>query len=243
MAQTGSIERQLLLKRAIESERRSRRIGLANLKVTEMSECSLAQIETALHHGPAQHVTFALLKLGSLTDLAAKLGTFASSDTNEVQNDMEAIRQALNDTLLQIRNFASRRLPSNIAELSLGEIVRSVGRRHELRSGIPVQVENTGLPDQSPLSLKVCLYRIALEGLKCVSDGDQTQPRAVRVSLVDDLIRLEIAGSGLPDRPEITSLRNRVEAAGGTLHVDPSADGHLLLSTTLMISDMEHANA
>ena len=241
IARTGSIEQHFLLNRIAESERGRQKIGQANLKVGEMSERSLAQIETALHQGPTQYVTLALLKLGSLAQLVKAKGT-RSLHEDQYQEELEAIRGALSETLRQIRSFASRRLPDNIHDLSVAEVIAKACRRHERRTGAHTKFETVGLPDQLPPPLKVCLYRITLEGLNCAVGGVGAQAVVIRASLVGDRVALEIIGSGSNERPELAALHDRLEAVGGTLSVHSTAAGQLTLIAELELSDMELAD-
>jgi hypothetical protein len=89
-----------------------------------------------------------------------------------------------------------------------------------------------------PTPLKACLYRIALDGLKSTAGGTHSQ--SIRASAAQDSLTLEIIG-GTGDgetQAKLASLRDRIEALGGTLGVGPTAAGQLSLIAELNLSDM-----
>jgi signal transduction histidine kinase len=152
--------------------------------------------------------------------------------------DLEAIRDALSKTIRQMRAMTTDVVPSRVDELSPREALARAAREHHRQSGQAVEYDVDALPDQLPTPLKACLYRIALDGLKTAAEGTHVQ--SIRASAAKDNLRLEITG-GTADgetQAKLARLRDRIEALGGTLGVDPTAAGQLSLIAELNLSDM-----
>lgn len=246
MANTDRIERSFLLDRIgnlsrlrAESDRSRQRIRDANLHVSAMSESSLRSVGTELHDGPAQYVALALLKFESLEDLVVKANSAMPLHTAEHQEDLEAIRRALNDTLRHIRGIARNFLPTDIEDLSVAEMFARAARHHERRTGMAVKFETHGLPEQLPFPLKACLYRFALESLNSTSGGTGARAQVMRACVKGDCIVLEIIGARRMDgHSELADLRDRIEALGGTLGVHSVPAAQLSLIVELSLSEM-----
>ena len=246
MANTDRIERSFLLGRIgdlsrlqAESDRGRQRIRDANLHVSAMNENSLRSVGNELHDGPAQYVALALLKFESLESLVVKANRAMPLHTAEHQEDLEAIRRALNDTLRHIRGIARNFLPPDIEDLSVAEMFARAARHHERRTGMAITFETDGLPEQLPFSLKACLYRLALESLNSTSGGEGARVQIMRVCIRDDCIVLEIIGvRRMDEHSELSDLRDRIEALGGTLGVHSISAARLSLVVELNLSEM-----
>ena len=125
------------------------------------------------------------------------------------QEDVEAIRGALNEALDDIRNLSESLVPSKLYELSLADTITTAVRRHERRAGASVACELASLPSDVPFSVKTCLYRFVREAL------DQgTGPQAVRAECGGDVLQVEVrraAPSLSPDPQWLRTFHDRVE--------------------------------
>jgi hypothetical protein len=221
-----------------QSEQRRRRIARANMKVSETNDSYLRRIESALQHGPVQNVTLALLKLDPVNWTFCDAKGAVLPGAIQCMEDLEAIRDALSNTIRQMRAMTTDVVPPRIDELSPSEALARAAREHHRQSGQRVEYDVDALPDQLPAPLKACLYRIALDGLKSTAGG--TQSKSIRASAAKDSLTLEIIG-GTGDgetQAKLARLRDRVEALGGTLGIDPTAAGQLSLIAELNLSDM-----
>ena len=220
------------------SEQQRRKIARANMKVSEINEWYLRRIDSALQHGPVQNVTLALLKLDPVNWAFCDAKGAVLPGATQCMEDLEAIRDALSTTIRQMRAMTTDVVPSRVDELSPREALARAAREHHRQSGQPVEYDVDALPDQLPAPLKACLYRIALDALKTTAGGTRLQ--SIRASAAKDSLRLEIIG-GTGDgetQAKLARLRDRIEALGGTLGVDPTAAGQLSLIAELNLSDM-----
>ena len=221
-----------------QSDQRRRMIARANMKVSETNEWYLRRIESALQHGPVQNVTLALLKLDPVNWAFCDAKGAVLPGAIQCMEDLEAIRDALSNTIRQMRAMTTDVVPPRVDELSPSEALARAAREHHRQSGQRVEYDVDALPDQLPAPLKACLYRIVLDGLKSTTGGTRSQ--SVRASAAKDSLTLEIIG-GLGDgetQAMLARLRDRIEALGGTLGVDPTVAGQLSLIAVLNLSDM-----
>src|SRR5262249_35775894 len=195
--------------RAIKEKEEFRlRVGSANRRICDMNELHMRHIGTELLRGPVQRVGVALLKLDSLRALLAKMDASAHAKSE----DVETIRQTLNEALNDIRDLSESLVPSKIYELSLAEPLTTAVRRHERQSGTAVNCELAGMPAGIPFSVKSCLYRFVREALE---QGSGAQ--AVRARCGDELLEVEVtcamhanAHRTPHDQEWLRTLRDRV---------------------------------
>jgi signal transduction histidine kinase len=220
------------------------RAAQANRRVTEMNERTLRQIGADLHDGPVQLMAMAVLRLDSLSSVVAGAD---NAIVEEASEDISIIREALLDSLDEIRNVSAGFAPSEVEKLSLAKALDMVARRHERRSGLPVKRSIGELPGDVPLSLKACLYRFAQEGLNNAFRHAGGHGQEIVAEAVGDRIEVSILDRGPGLGGSTTSsedggqgligLRDRVESLGGEFSIGPRAGGGTCLTARLRVSD------
>jgi signal transduction histidine kinase len=141
-----------------------------------------------------------------------------------------------------MREVCTASVPARVAELPVREALAAAAREHQRRTGLSVQFDFDSLPDQLPSFLKVCLYRILLEGLHCTAGGAKSQ--LVRGSVASNRVALEIVGTtgGKDDEVNLASVRDRIEALGGTREIHSADHGQLSLAAEVNLADLGTAN-
>ncbi|WP_088360654.1 sensor histidine kinase [Rhodomicrobium vannielii] len=216
------------LSRALaENDTLRQRANDANMRVAEMNERYLRQIGADLHDGPVQLLGMAVLRLDSLSDIV--LGA-EKSIVEEAGEDIGVLRDALGDSLHEIRNISSGLAPPEIEGLTLQSTLQMAARRHERRTGNPVLRDIAELPAQVPLSLKTCLYRFAQEGLTNAFRHANSNGQAIAARCSGDQIEVHVSdtGPGLGNKCALSEgrgqgligLRDRVESLGGEFLID-----------------------
>jgi signal transduction histidine kinase len=238
MAGVGRRERRNLFGQIAEGERKRRKIATANMNLTEINERSLRRVETDLQHGPVQNVTLALLKLDPDHWAYCNTNGLTVRNVTQCMEDIEAAREALSETIRQMKGVCTTAVPARIAELSPSETLALAAREHYRSSNHQVEHDFANLPGQLPLQLKACLFRIALEGLQATTGGKQSQQ--IRCSHAGNSVMVEIVGAtGGKDKPgRLVNLQDRIDALGGTLTVQSSPEGQLSLTVELNLSHM-----
>ncbi len=223
----------LRLKVAVEGEQRQLRRAARG--VNENNEHNLRRIGTELYAGPVQLISLALLKIETVCSLVSSKD-YAMPPAHV--EDIEIIRQALDKTLDDIRSVSSELILFEIENLSLADSVRMAARRHERKIGRPVRCDAACLTTaEVHRQVKTCLYRFAQEGLERASRYATGGEHVVRASRDAEAIGLEVI-TGQPNRSgqqeaflrSVTSLRDRVEAWGGTFEVrtDPARGASII---------------
>ena len=212
-----------LLRMKADVEGAQRRLRRAARGANVDNEHTLRRIGTELYSGPVQLVSLALLKIEAVCGHQVPAAQL---------EDIEIIRQALGQTLDEMRHVSSELILREIEDLSLADSVRMAARRHERKTGRRVRCDAVGVATADVHGqLKTCLYRFALEGLDRASHYATECEHMVRASRDGEAIDIEvITGQPGPSGQQeaflrsVSKLRNRVESWGGTFEVktDPA---------------------
>ena len=219
------------------------RVKSAAARKTETDELLLKRVAQDLHDGPAQDVSLALLRVGSLSAPGAD---GESSD----DADIGLMKTALSSALREIRQIsAGLRLPE-LEQLAPSEVVKKAARDHEDKTGNEVRVS---LSDEIPpvdLPTKIALYRVTQEALNNAYQHAGVSEEEVRVSIEGNEVRLEVhdRGSGIagakPARTGhlslgIRGMRERIEMLGGRLEISEGSDGGTVVLAVLPLAGEE----
>ena len=200
----------------------------ASERVTELNERFLKRTSAELHDGPAQLLSFASLRLGE----ASKIGNKRERDT-----EIEVIKTALNDAMLDIRNVCKGLSLPDIDRLTVQEIIERVGRSHVERTNAPLDIALTNQEIRASKPVKICIYRFVQEALNNAWKHARDSAQAISCILDEDgkslSVSVEDDGPGfdvMARRPEADGLglggmRERVRSIGGELLID-SEPGH-----------------
>lgn len=241
-----SAQRDELAQRLAESARLARQNAVlhrsaqnARLSAFKSNEDYLNQIGSDLHDGPIQLLTLIMLRLGIRSaegDKPRREGRGA---------DQTRTIDLVQQTIGELRNLAFGLAVPELDNLSVEDTLLLAIRRHEKQTGTSVEARLVGLPEQLPLPLKVCLYRVVQEALNNAFKhaGGQGQ----RVAAGMDAGRIEVAisdsGPGMTDSPEtggtlgILGLARRVQTFGGSLEVASQPGQGTTVVATLPIGE------
>jgi signal transduction histidine kinase len=211
---TRLIEQNAELRRQIDESQR---------RLVEINDLVLRRVGVELHDGPAQLISFALLRLDGLQPQGALLSQHTSSC------DLERIRGALQDALAEIRCMAAGLMLPELTRVPPADVLQLAVRSHERRTGTSVACEVESLPEQLSAAVKSCLYRFAQEALNNAYRHAGGRGQAVRARCWRDLIEVEVtdAGPGFEPGDErvggrlgLQGMRERVTSLGGTLEIE-----------------------
>jgi signal transduction histidine kinase len=216
-----------------------RRIDESQRRSVEINDMVLRRVGVELHDGPAQLISFALLRLDGLRPEGAAPNGSASLD------DLERIRGALQEALTEIRGMAAGLTLPEVSRGSPDDILRLAVRNHERRTATSVACNVEGLPEQVPAAIKSCLYRFAQEALNNAYRHAGGRGQAVRATCRDNTIEVEVAdrGPGFEPSSEIAGsrlgllgMRERVTSLGGTLEIDSRPGSGTRLTTRFKVT-------
>src|SRR5947208_9632341 len=169
-------------------------------------------IERVLHDSIQQELVAISVKL----QLARRL---AHSEQTAAQSLLDEIEQEVRDALDGVRAVSDAIYPSVLAARGLAEAVRGAAAA----SGLAVRIEANELARYPP-ELEGAIYFCCREALKVAALGARS---VFRVWEADHALHFEMAdGGGSSDLAEsdLTELRDRVEALGGSLTIAPGPE-------------------
>lgn len=215
----------------LRADRTSQRAALESERV-------LHRLGADLHDGPAQLISFALMRLDAIS---ASLSNPAFQI--DACSNIERILSALSDALIEIRSICSGLSMPWIADLPIADAITSVIQEHERRTGTAVNADVQCLPRQIPYVIKTTLCRLVQEGLnnafrhgdgKCQSVRAWTSEEALCVEIGDRGPGLRLrshsrAGGGLG----LVLMLHRIESLGGSMRLQ-SAPGQGTRLTGIM---------
>ena len=206
---------------ATQNDRLRRAAEDARLDAATSNENLLARIGQDLHDGPIQLVSLLMLKL---TESTSRTPTGTGCDAAP-----DAGAPALTARILsELRSISTGLVLPELEGLTATETIRLAVRQHEDATGTKVRCQIGDLPGDIPPPMRICLYRIAQEGLNNAFHHGKARGQRVKVSADTQwlVITVSDSGPGLArwEREEsrnrtglgIAGLRNRVEALQGT---------------------------
>lgn len=194
------------------NETLTRKAERANRRASEINELTLKRLSAELHDGPAQHLSFAAMRLDGATG-------------------QEQVAEAVNAALTELRFICRGMVLPELEKLDAATIIHRAVAAHEARVGDTVALDMpAALPDM-PLVARNCIHRFVQETL---NNGARHAPGAalsVRVCEKDGGIAIEVtdAGAGFDPGAEtaglgLAGLRERALGLRGTFALR-SGDG------------------
>ncbi|WP_053226429.1 PAS domain S-box protein [Solirubrobacter soli] len=197
-------------------------------RLVEAGDEQRRRLERNLHDGAQQHLVSVAVKLR-----VARSQLEAKPDITARLLD-EALHE-LGAGLEELREIARGLHPAILGEHGLGRALEVLASR------LPVAVVLDILPERLPDHLEATLYYIVSEALTNVAKHARADEARVTVFRHRDVLRCEITddGRGGADASRgsgITGLRDRAEAAGGTLSVVSPPGRGTVVSAALPLS-------
>lgn len=176
-----------------------------------------------LHDGPAQLMSFVLLRLEALehdlNDRPASTGALLAE-----------LRSALQDALKELRAIAADLLLPEIGEVGdPSQALRKIIRGHESRTGCIVDFEAVNVPEKLPRDIVRCVVRVVQESLNNSYKHSGSNRQVVRLAYANEMLSLSVrdTGCGFSNAAPATSqsglgmpgMVSRVRALGGEFSV------------------------
>ena len=222
---------------AEENRRLATRVRGAAAQKTETDEELMMRIARDLHDGPAQDLSFALLRVEALKERARDVVAGGGSGGDAVNEDFDLVETALTSALKEVRDISSDvRLPE-LADLSLEETIQRAVADHRSKTGGEVAVDLRTDCKIPGLPTKIVVYRLVQEALSNSYRHAPGSSRHVEASCSEGSLELSVSDSGPgfdPDAPRddagrshigVRGMRERVEILGGVLRISSSLAG------------------
>jgi signal transduction histidine kinase len=167
----------------------------------------------------------------SIVTLAQAIESVVDTDPAAARRHAELAARTARENLAEARTMVAALAPDDLTSGSLVDAVRRLTDRLGDETGLAVRYEvDSDLPALA-MAAEVVLLRGAQEALNNVRRHATAGAVVVRLSLVDDAVRLDVRDDGAgfdPDRATgfgLRGMRSRAEQVGGTLSVRSGADG------------------
>jgi signal transduction histidine kinase len=205
-----------LLATAIANAESRSELAASRRRIVAASDEARRRIERDLHDGIQQQV----VSLG-LAVRAAEAN--AAADCGDLQAELARIAIGLADAAAELQEFSRGIHPAVLSERGLGPALRTLARR----SAVPVTLDVT-TDARFPEPIEIAAYYVASEAVANVMKHAHASSIEVSLATRQGGLLLSIRDDGVggadPARGSgLVGLADRVEALGGSLHVDSEA--------------------
>ncbi len=177
-------------------------------------------IERELHDGVHQH----LVALAVSLQLAVQaLDSDPAATKTRLEEMSRDVQQALDETALVVQRI----YPATLEVRGLGALLRSAA----VNAGVPVSVDVAGgsnYPTEVGMTVYLCWLAMLARG-----SGEGRVTVAVRQR--EDALAFEVTGQAARSDADLDQLRDRVEALGGRLTIEPEPGGGIHVSGSLPV--------
>jgi signal transduction histidine kinase len=194
------------------------KLRAAQKRLVLAADADRRTIERDLHDGVHQHLvalaaTLQLARLATDSDPAA-----VEALLEEMSRD---VRQALDETALLAQSI----YPSMLELGGLAALLRAAA----VNAGVPATVDVSDGSSHAPeVAMTVYLCWLAL-----LARGSNERQVTIRVREGGDALTFELVGEASASAADLDRLRDRVEALGGRLTIEPDPGGGIRLSGSL----------
>ncbi|HEX4747184.1 MAG TPA: histidine kinase [Gaiellaceae bacterium] len=188
-------------------------------RLVRAADSDRLSIERELHGGVQQHLVALAMRLqlarAALDSDPRTAGALLEQMTGDVQDAVDAAVQL------------AQRIAPALLELGLAAALRAAA----VSAGASASVDVSGDSEPAPEILRT-VYGCWLDAL----DNSPHRPPSIAVRQDDDALAFEVVrGATLDDR--LDALRDRVEALGGALRVQPESDGGIRVCGSLPLGN------
>ncbi|MFJ7212043.1 sensor histidine kinase [Amycolatopsis sp. NPDC098790] len=167
----------------------------------------------------------------SIVTLAQAIESEVDTDPAAARRHAELAARTARDNLTEARAMVAALAPADLASGSLVDAVRRQADRLADETGVIVRYEVDGALPAIGMAGEVVLLRGAQEALNNVRRHAGASAVSVRLSVVDDAVRLSVRDDGTGFDPDgvtgfgLRGMRSRAEQVGGTLSVRSGPSG------------------
>ena len=197
---------------AIANARAQAELTASRARIAATADETRRRIERDLHDGAQQRLVSLVLQLrAAQAAVPAELG--------ELRAELDRVAAGLTSALEELREYARGIHPAILAERGLGPALRALARR----SSVPVELD-VRTKARLPERVELTAYYAVSEALANAVKHANASAVHVAVDVVGGVVRVLVSDDGVggadPARGSgLVGLKDRVEAAGGTLIV------------------------
>lgn len=235
-------ENQALFRRLLDGERRFRRLAKAVWMVQEDERRRLAR---ELHDGIGQTLT--ALK-NQISRLHIKYQEADEALVNSLQDSVELVSTALNDT----RELSRLLRPSVLDDLGLEAALSWLARTLGQRTGLEISVDCDLGEERLEPEIETLVFRIVQESLTNVIKHAGVDQAQVRIQSGSDFLRASVSDEGAgfdmqgaigtdnnPTSSGLRGMKDRVELFGGQLSIRSAPGSGTVVELAVPLSGHE----
>jgi signal transduction histidine kinase len=207
-----------LLATAIANAESRSELAASRRRIVAASDQARRRIERDLHDGTQQ-------RLVSLGLAAGAAQADAAASRGELRAELSRIAAGLADAVAELQEFSRGIHPAILSVGGLGPALRTLARR----SAVPVDLDVT-TSARYPEPIEIAAYYVASEALANAMKHAQASRIEISLTTRSGSLLLSIRDDGVgganPARGSgLAGLADRVEALGGSIHVNSAAGG------------------
>ncbi|SDK88509.1 PAS domain S-box protein [Streptomyces indicus] len=212
-------------------------LAASRARVVAASDASRRRIERDLHDGVQQRLVSLQLELRNAEALAPE-------GSGELLGLLVHIGHGLQDAFDELQRLSRGIHPAILSKGGLGPALRALARR----SSVPVELDLRIPRARLPEPVEVAAYYVVSEALANTAKHARATHVSVQVVRAEEAVELAISDDGVggaePARGSgLVGLADRVEAIGGTLHVNSQLGNGTSLCVRLPAPRMEKPDA
>jgi len=219
------------------------KLRVANENVSSVNEQVLQHVGADLHDGPAQRLSYAVMRL---SDLRRRTRT-----VDAAKPAIDSLKDILSETLADIRRLSGGLALPELQDCTLAEAAALAVKSHEDYTGTIVQKSFGSGDFTGSLAQRNCIYRLVQEGLNNSYKHAKARAQSVSLERAGSAIVLRIAdhGPGISkSSPGIVKglglrgMRARVDALGGMLTITEADGGGTIVEAILPTIDGQNGD-
>lgn len=187
-------------------------------KLVTTQENERKNLSRELHDAVGQSLSAVQFELH---DLAVVL----KPQQEQLRGRVDRIRELVESSLAMIRNMARLLRPALLDDLGLGAALEAQAREISRSTGVPIEVQTSGLSAELPDEHKTCVFRVVQEALNNVCRHANADSVGITLETSATWVLVTIQDDGRGFRPGqmkglgLVGMQERVESLGGTLTV------------------------
>lgn len=238
--QEGKLNQQIMRLSALLAANKSlqKSMKTASSRAVELNEQFLRRVGADLHDGPAQMIGYSVLRLNSISK---------EEQAKQFSHEFHAVREALDQSLDEIRGISSGLVLPELESMSLEECLRKVVTLHSVKSDAEIlqYYQNSDVP--IPLPIKICAYRFVQEGLNNSHRHGNAKKCRLSATIDGGKLTISLKDNGTGFRKSklnhsgghigLMGLRDRIESLGGEFSINSELNVGTALRLSLNIVD------
>jgi signal transduction histidine kinase len=216
---------------AVVTERQelAKRLSASRARMVDAADTERRRLERNLHDGAQQRLTALMVRLGIAAELAGE-------DPQLATPVIGAARMELSLAIEELRELAHGIHPTVLTRLGLAKAIESIAER----SGVRIELSEL-TQARGHAAVEATAYYVVAEAVANAQKHAQASTIRVRAAMAGRTLHIEVVDDGVGGATEaggygLQSLRDRVEATGGSFEVGSVPGGGTRVAAAIPIT-------